>query len=121
MDTYTSVTYSIQKHNDDTVKKIEYNSTITDNEKQISTYYNQTINNDKTQESFTKLFRNKSEIYEQIGCSQSQSDWNVQEYHNNNLQKQYVDPYPTHNFDKCLTDFLPAISQAENKYLIDNK
>ena len=121
MDTYTSVTYSIQKHNHDTVKKIEYNSTINDNEKQVSTYYSNTMNNDKTNESFTKLFRDKSNIFEQIGNSQCKSDWKVQEYHNNNLQKQYSDPYESHNFDKCLTEFIPSLEQPENKYLIDNK
>ena len=121
MDTYTSVTYKIQKHNDDVVKKIEYNSCITDTDKQISTYYTSIIEKDKQNESFTKLLRDKSHIYQQLGNSINKADWMIQEYENNNLQKEYNDMYEKHNFDSCLLEYMPSINQATEKYLIANQ
>lgn len=121
MDTYTSVTYSIQTHNNDTTKKIEYSSTITDdNNKQVSTYYKNIIKNDHQNESFTKVLRDRSKIYQQLGNSINKADWYIQEYENNNMQKEYNDPYDSHNFDKFVLDYLPTGDKLEDKYMIAN-
>ena len=121
MDTYTSVTYSIQTHNNDTTKKIEYSSTITDDDnKQVSTYYKNIIKNDHQNESFTKVLRDSSKIYQQLGNSINKADWYIQEYENNNMQKEYNDPYDSHNFDKFVLDYLPTGDKLEDKYMIAN-
>jgi len=123
METYTSITYSVHKKNDKSITKIEYNSTMKDNDKLINTYYNNSISDDAQNESFTKTLKDKQDIYEQIGVSTNKADWNVKEYHNNNCNKQYIDAYGIHNFDKCITDCIPSLTtlNENEKFLIENK
>jgi len=123
METYTSITYSVHKKNDQSITKIEYNSTMKDNDKMVNTYYNNSISDDVQNESFTKTLKDKQNKYEQIGVSTNKADWNVKEYHNNNCNKQYIDAYSMHNFDKCITDCMPSLTSmnGENeKFLIEN-
>ena len=112
MDTFTSITYSKKQSaaNSSTVEKLEYNSSIQDNNKLMNTSYVNTINSmDNDQyESFNKLLKNNSELYEQVGSSHNQSDWNVKEFHNTKLNKEYNDPYCKHNFDQDVLDCLPS-------------
>ena len=111
MDNYTSLTYSITTNNDKKTTKIEYNSAITDNSgKQILTYYNNTINNKEQREAFSKILKDNKNTYEKLGCSTNKSDWNIQEYYNNKINKEYYDNYSKHNFDEYL---------ISNKTLLD--
>ncbi len=117
MDTYTSVTYSIKKHNDNVVKTIEYNSSIKDKDKMINTYYNNNISNDSQFENFNKIFSDKNNTYEQIGNSQNKTDWSIQEYHNHTKQREYIDKYNNHKFNEYIMDTMPSLTNL----LIDNK
>jgi hypothetical protein len=122
METYTSITYSVHKKNDQSITKVEYNSTIKDKDKLVNTYYNNNISEDSQNESFTKTLKDKQNTYEQVGISINKADWNIKEYHNNNCNKQYIDGYNMHNFDKCITDFIPSLTSLnENeKLFIEN-
>jgi hypothetical protein len=121
MDTCTSITYSIKKNNGEIVKKVEYNATAKDNEKIINTYYNNSVTNNQQTESFNKIFKDKNNTYEQIGSSKNKQDWSVQEYHNNNKQKEYVDMYKKHNFDQYIMECMPSLANLNDNFLIDNK
>ena len=95
------------------------------NDKMVNTYYNNSISEDAQNESFTKTLKDKKNTYEQIGVSVNKADWNVKEYHNNNCNKQYIDAYGVHNFDKCITDCIPSLTSLnENekflkKYILE--
>jgi hypothetical protein len=122
METYTSMTYSIQKtNNDTTVTKIEYNSTIKDNDEMVDTYYNNSTSNDVQKESFTRTLKKKKEICQQIGISTNKTDWQIQEYVNNNCQKDYIDSYDAHNFDKYIKDCIPCLTNMNDKFLLKNE
>jgi len=121
MDTYTSVTYSIEKHNDDIIKKIEYNSTINDKDKMINTYYNNSIKNNNQNETFNKIYKDNNNIYEQIGNSTNKEDWLIKEYYNRNKEKEYIDIYDNHKFDKYIMDHMPSLTKLNDNLLIDNK
>lgn len=116
MDTFTSITYSKKGNASGSIEKLEYNSSIQDNDKLMRTCYVNTfnsINNDQC-ESFNKLLKNHSELYEQVGSSRNRSDWNVKEFYNTKLNKEYSDAYAKHNFDQAVLESLPcAISSAE--------
>ena len=124
MDTYTSITYSIKKENDEVVKKIEYTSTIKDSDKTlINTYYNNSISNKKQSESFCKLLKEDQNVYQQIGSSINKNDWKIQEYKDSDKQREYIDDYNKHNFDQCIMDCMPSLTNLDvnEKFLIDNK
>jgi hypothetical protein len=116
MDTYTSITYSKNSSSKDccgTIEKLEYNSSIQDNDKLMRTSYVNTMNsltNDQY-ESFNKLLKNRNDLYEQVGSSHNRSDWNVKEFHNAKLNKEYNDAYSKHNFDQALLECLPGTVQ----------
>lgn len=120
-DTYSSITYSIQKHNNNINKKIEYKSYIKDNDKQISTYYNNNYDNNNQSENFNKLYIDTMNKYEQIGNSKNKKDWKIQEYHNNNIQKEYIDSYDKHSFNEYLLDSIQSLPELNQNILIDNK
>lgn len=121
MDTHTSIIYSVTKHNDNTIKHIEYNSTIKDGDKMMNTHYKNTVNNEELQESFTKLYRDRDIIYEQLGNSRNRADWFVKEYQNNNFQKQYMEDYNKHTFNDCIMDTMPSLVKLNDNFLLDNK
>lgn len=118
VDTYTSITYSVEKHNNDTVQKVAYSSTIKDADKMIDTHYNNTVKNNEQNESFSKLFKNRDNIYEQIGNSKNKKDWTVQEYHNSSFQKKYVDKYTNHKFDECIPPQFRSLRSASTPNLL---
>lgn len=100
MNTFTSVTYSFQTHNDtDTIKKIEYISTVQDDEKMMHTSYNNILRNNEQQETFNKLFKEKTNVYEQIGNSRNKSNWKIKEFNNQTLSKEYNEIYDKHKFN----------------------
>ncbi len=108
MNTFTSITYSHSKQNDsEETKKIEYISSIQDDSKLVTTSYNNVIQKNNQIESFNKLLKSHYGIYEQVGSSQNKKDWSIQEFHNNNLNKEYKDAYDKHKFDKYLNECLP--------------
>lgn len=121
MDTFTSITYSKKQNSKDcgvAVEKLEYNSSIQDNDKLMRTSYVNTIDsvNNKQCESFNKLLKNRGELYEQVGNSHNRSDWNVKEFHNTKLNKEYIDSYCKHNFDQALLECLPGCT-TENPFI----
>lgn len=106
MNTFTSVTYSCSKQDGAAeVQKIEYKSTVEDkdNDQLMSTSYTSVIKNDNISESFNKLLKQDYDVYEQVGHSHNKTDWNVKEFHNQNLDKEYKDDYAKHKFDNCIT------------------
>ncbi len=119
--TYTSITYSINKINDNVIKKVEFSSTIKNQDKMINTYYNNSITNSNQTESFNKLYKDNNNIYEQIGNTKNKKDWFIQEYYNNNKEKEYIDTYDKHNFDQYILDYMPSLINLNNNVLIDNK
>ena len=87
----------------------------------VNTYYNNSTSNDVQKESFTKIFKGKKEICQQIGVSTNKTDWQIQEYVNNNCQKDYVDSYDAHNFDKYISDCVPSLTNMNDKFLLKNE
>lgn len=121
MDTFTSITYSKKQSKDcrGAIEKLEYNSSINDNDKLMRTSYVNTINslNNEQYESFNKLLKNNSELYEQVGSSHNSSDWYVKEFHNTKLNKEYRDPYGKHNFDQAVLECLPGnVGQLQSEH-----
>lgn len=124
MNTFTSITYTQSSQPNDSIEKLEYMSSIKGNDgKLMSTSYVNTIQNNQQQESFNKLLKNNNDLYEQIGNSRNRTDWDIKEFHNNILNKEYKDPYGKHNFDQALMDSLPSSSKTiDNPFLkIKNK
>lgn len=109
MNTFTSITYSHSKKNGkDDIKKVEYVSTVEDQDKLMTTSYNNIMQNNNQIESFNKLLKNHSHTYEQIGNSYNRNDWLIKEFHNSSLNNEYKDAYNKHSFDNCLNECLPS-------------
>jgi hypothetical protein len=120
MNTFTSITYSFNKKDDvDIFKQIEYKSTTLDTNKSMSTYYNNIVTDKEQKESFNKLLKSNNDTYEQIGNSKNKTDWDIKEYHNNILNKEYRDSYNTHNFTKQLLDNFPYLANDSSKLLLN--
>jgi urate oxidase len=125
MNTFTSITYSHSKQNDsDEIRKVEYKSTVEENGQLMSTSYNNIMKNDSISESFNKLLKRDYDVYEQVGNSQNKNDWQVKEFHNNSLNKEYKDPYAKHNFDNCLniegpSSAKPIGNDSQNQLLLN--
>ena len=119
IDTNTSFIYSIHKNNNNTIRKIEYNNTVRDADKMIDTHYNNTIKNTEQFESFTKLLKDKSDVYEQVGSSKNKTDWTVKEFHNSALQKKYTDKYTKHKFDEHIMDYMQHMQIPSNNFMIE--
>jgi hypothetical protein len=116
MNTFTSITYSHSKQNGaEEVRKVEYKSTIEEDGKLMSTSYVNTMTDKHQSETFNKLLKSDSDIYEQIGNSSDKNNWKIKEFHNNSLNKEYSDVYSKHNFDNCLNIDMP---NSANKNLL---
>jgi hypothetical protein len=119
IDTNTSFIYSIHKNNNNTIRKIEYNNTVRDADKMIDTHYNNIIKNTEQYESFTKLLKDKSDVWEQVGSSKNKTDWTVQEFHNSTFQKKYTDKYTKHKFDEHIMDYMQQMQMPNNNFMIE--
>jgi hypothetical protein len=120
----TSFTYSYNNIDDTNItKSMEFKSYYTDNDNNVFSvsYKNNISGNGGTgdgnnmQESFNKMFINKHEIKEQIGMSVNKDDWELKEYHNNDLLRQYKEHYDKHPYyryylENKLNDILPINS-----------
>jgi len=117
----TSFTYSYDNIDDTYINKsMEFKTCYTDdNDTVYSVSYKNNIDiNSKTgnndmKESFNKLFINKKDVKEQIGMSVNKKDWELKEYHNNDLLKQYKEHYDEHPYyryylENKLSDILPV-------------
>ena len=121
METYTSITYSVHKKNAQSITKIEYNSSLKDDNKLVNTCYSNYISDNIHNESFTKTLKDNNDTYEQIGISSDKKEWNVKEYHNNSCQKEYTESYNAHNFDECITECIPSLANLNETFLIENQ
>ena len=92
----------MHKKGDYETKKIEYKSTVRDDDKILSTSYNNVMSDKEQIESFNKLLQSQKNTYEQVGSSKNKNDWNVKEYHNSSLNKEYMDPYAKHTFQQYI-------------------
>ena len=122
MSTKTSFTYSYNNTDDVSISKvIEYKTSYTDdNDNTCATSYKNNIEDDKMHESFNKLVINKQESSEQIGVSINKDDWKLQEFHNDDLLKEYKEDYDKHPYYKYyLEDKLHNIV-GNNDTVIDN-
>ncbi len=106
MDTHTTITYSYNNTKNNITKGIEYKNTIIDDDKIFNTTYTNLLSNDGLTEnyieSFNKLLKDKKNIYEQIGNSKNNSEWNIKEFENNTVKKEYKEPYNKFNFKDAI-------------------
>jgi hypothetical protein len=101
MNKKTSFTYSYNSDDISTSKIIEYNTSYTDSKNNILyTSYKNSITDDKIYESFNKLYINDNNKNEQVGISINKDDWNLKEFHNDNLLKEYKECYEKHPYNK---------------------
>lgn len=115
-----SITFSKNnlENNQNITKKIDYKCSITLDEQVYSTSYNNSINNNILNENFNKLYKNGDKIYEKIGNSQNKNSWNVKEFLNTNLEKEYKESYINNDFKDILVN---AVYNIDNNDLITNE
>ena len=99
------------------IHKIEYRHTILSGDNLWTTSYNNKIDKNGIIETFNKLHKNGDDVYEKIGSSQNKNSWNIKEFLNTILKKQYVDNYQNNNFNQNLLDAI----YDNIKYDDDNK
>jgi hypothetical protein len=115
-----SITFSKNnlENNQNITKKIDYKCSITLDKQVYSTSYNNSINNNILNENFNKLYKNGDKIYEKIGNSQNKNSWNVKEFLNTNLEKEYKESYINNDFKDILVN---AVYNIDNNDLITNE
>ena len=115
-----SITFSKNnlENNQNITKKIDYKCSITLDNQVYSTSYNNSINNNILNENFNKLYKNGDKIYEKIGNSQNKNSWNVKEFLNTNLEKEYKESYINNDFKDILVN---AVYNIDNNDLITNE
>lgn len=115
-----SITFSKNnlENNKNITKKIDYKCSITLDNQVYSTSYNNSINNNILNENFNKLYKNGDNIYEKIGNSQNKNSWNVKEFLNTNLEKEYKESYINNDFKDVLVN---AVYNIDNNDLITNE
>jgi hypothetical protein len=115
-----SITFSKNnlENNQNITKKIDYKCSITLDDQVYSTSYNNSINNNILNENFNKLYKNGDKIYEKIGNSQNKNSWNVKEFLNTNLEKEYKESYINNDFKDILVN---AVYNIDNNDLITNE
>ena len=86
------------------IHKIEYKHTVFSGDNFWATSYNNKIDNNGIIETFNKLHKNGDDVYEKIGSSQNKNSWDIKEFLNTILKKQYVDDYQDNNFNQNLLD-----------------
>jgi len=91
---------------DNIIHKIEYKHTILSGDNLWTTFYNNKIDNNGSVETFNKLHKKGDIIYEKIGNSHNKDSWNIKEFLNTILKKQYVDNYQNNNFNDNLLDVI---------------
>tara|TARA_B000000437_G_scaffold219162_2_gene200157 strand:- start:1682 stop:2047 length:366 start_codon:yes stop_codon:yes gene_type:complete len=104
-------------NNKNIIKKIEYKYTHLNDDKLWSTYYINKIDNNGSKETFNKLYKNGNNVYEKIGNSNNKDSWDIKEFFNTNLEKQYVDNYHNISFNDNLLDACENIP-IENQNLL---
>jgi len=97
--------------------KIEYRHTILSGDNLWTTSYNNKTDKNGIIETFNKLHKNGDDVYEKIGNSQNKNSWDIKEFLNTILKKQYVDNYQDNNFNQNLLDAI----YDNIKYDDDNK
>jgi len=114
-----SITFSKNnlENNQNITKKVDYKCSITLDDQVYSTSYNNSINNDILNENFNKLYKNGDKIYEKIGNSQNKNSWNIKEFLNTNLEKEYKESYINNDFKDILVN---AVYNIDNNDLITN-
>jgi len=100
------------------IHKIEYKHTILSGNKLLSTSYKNKTDNNGSLETFNKLQKEGNNIYEKIGISQNKNSWNIKEFLNTILKKQYVDKYQNNNFNETILDAVINNVSINNKNLI---
>jgi hypothetical protein len=115
-----SITFSKNnlENNQNITKKVDYKCSITLDDQVYSTSYNNSINNNILNENFNKLYKNGDKIYEKIGNSQNKNSWNVKEFLNTNLEKEYKESYINNDFKDILVN---AVYNIDNNDLITNE
>lgn len=114
-----SITFSKNnlENNQNITKKVDYKCSIILDDQVYSTSYNNSINNDILNENFNKLYKNGDKIYEKIGNSQNKNSWNIKEFLNTNLEKEYKESYINNDFKDILVN---AVYNIDNNDLITN-
>jgi len=114
-----SITFSKNnlENNQNITKKVDYKCSITLDDQVYSTSYNNSINNNILNENFNKLYKNGDKIYEKIGNSQNKNSWNIKEFLNTNLEKEYKESYINNDFKDILVN---AVYNIDNNDLITN-
>lgn len=113
METYTNVSYSQHiKGNNEVSTQIKYDISQIDKDKLFNTSYTKKLEPGMVSESFNKLFKQNEDTYQQIGNSKNGQKWQIKEFDNNNLKKEYSDDYRNHIFDENLIE--------KSQYVIKN-
>lgn len=114
-----SITFSKNnlENNQNITKKVDYKCSITLDDQVYSTSYNNSINNNILNENFNKLYKNGDKIYEKIGNSQNKNSWNIKEFLNTKLEKEYIESYINNDFKDILVN---AVYNIDNNDLITN-
>tara|TARA_B100001142_G_C14092388_1_gene561793 strand:+ start:82 stop:456 length:375 start_codon:yes stop_codon:yes gene_type:complete len=86
------------------IHKIEYRHTILSGDNLWTTSYNNKTDKNGIIETFNKLHKNGDDVYEKIGSSQNKNSWDIKEFLNTILKKQYIDNYQDNNFNQNLLD-----------------
>lgn len=122
-ETFTNVLYSQHvKGNNEVSKQIKYDISRIENDVVMSTSYTKKIDGDLVSESFNRLCKNKEDTYQQIGNSHNKNDWQIKEFHGDNMMKEYNDSYKNHIFDEnILDDSRFFIDSIDKKYITSGK
>jgi|TARA_B110000483_G_C17850473_1_gene410176 hypothetical protein len=112
-----SITFS--KDNFDsinTIKRINYNHIVLAGDKLWSTTYKNKIDDKSINETFNKLHKDGTDIYEKIGNCQNKNSWIVKEFFNTNLKKEYNTSYDKNNFTNTIIDAINNIHETSGEY-----
>ena len=102
--------------------KFEYKYSQIDNNKLSSTSYTNSIDSSGSIESFNKLYKENNIIHEKIGNSTNKKSWNIKEFINTNLEKEYNDSYDSIIFKfndvDCIQEIFSSVDNNNKNNMI---
>jgi hypothetical protein len=117
MKTITTFSYTIKNDNQNIVKELQYSDYANKNNEEIRLLYKNILDHDQTIESFNKLKKSRNEVNEIIGNSRNKKPWQIQEYKNSLLQREYKTDYDSNSFN-INHEMIEKIYE-KNKYIKD--
>lgn len=99
MEKRTSFTYSIENHNNNIIKEIQYSDYSKNDKNENMLLYKNVMRNNDILESFNKMCKSDDEIDEVIGNSKNKGSWKIKQFKNSILHKKYREDYGRLNFN----------------------